>query len=154
MDYQHKSWSSSSSSSSVSHNVIVFIPKTMRVLGEPNIGPFPWSTTMPMMSSWWWMKTMSGTNNRHFYKLSGRQRDVEATQRESLSWRFRQPRTFKALLLQHVHRKDFTFRDGSWLIKATDSDFFCRVSEVSGVDRVGYILQAITSTNGPPHRQQ
>jgi glycosyltransferase involved in cell wall biosynthesis len=93
------------------------------------------------------------TYGSHQGKYSEQTKDIPTTyhegkepwspRRESPSWRFGHPQTFKAHLLQHVSRKDFTFRDGSWLIKATDRGFFYRMLEVAGVDRVGYIPQAI-----------
>lgn len=67
--------------------------------------------------------------------------------KESPSWRFGHAPTFKAHLLQHVTRKDFAFKDGSWLIKATDRGYVYRMLEVSGFDRVGYIPQAIYKYN-------
>ena len=59
------------------------------------------------------------------------------------SWRFGHTRTFKAHLLRHMSRKDFAYKDGTWLIKATDRGFVYRMLELSGVDRVAYITEEL-----------
>jgi glycosyltransferase involved in cell wall biosynthesis len=54
-------------------------------------------------------------------------------------WLYGHPRTFKAHLLPHVNRTDFTYSDGSWLVKGTDRGFVYRMLELAGHDRVSYI---------------
>jgi hypothetical protein len=63
------------------------------------------------------------------------------------TWRFGHPRTFKAHLTTRMTRKDFTYKDGSWLLKSTDRGFVYRMLELSGVDRVGYIADVIYKYN-------
>lgn len=59
------------------------------------------------------------------------------------TWRFGHTRTFKAHLLPHIGRRDFSFKDRSWLIKASDRGFVYRALELSGVDRVAFIPSAL-----------
>jgi len=63
--------------------------------------------------------------------------------KDSPTWRFGHTRTFKTHLLNHVGRRDFTFKDNTWLLKATDRGFVYRILELSGVDRVAFIPQAL-----------
>jgi hypothetical protein len=46
-------------------------------------------------------------------------------------------------LLRHVGRKDFAFKDNSWLVKATDRGFVYRMLELAGPDRVEFIQEAL-----------
>jgi glycosyltransferase involved in cell wall biosynthesis len=172
-DYQHKSWSSSSSS--VSYNVICFHSKDHAGPGGAKYWAFrlvqananandiivvmdgddEFNTPKALQiinrkyletSAWMTYGSYQGKYSEQTKDIPTNYREGNETwnpRKESPSWRFGHPRTFKAHLLQHVSRKDFTFRDGSWLIKATDRGFFYRMSEVSGVDQVGYIPQAI-----------
>ena len=59
------------------------------------------------------------------------------------SWRYGHPHTFKAHLLEHIERIDFTLSDGTWLSKATDHGFVYKMLELSGVNCTSYILKQI-----------
>ena len=71
------------------------------------------------------------------------------------SWRFGHPRTFKAHLLSHLGRRDFTYQHPTantttWLVQATDRGFVYRTLELAGIDRVGYISDPIYQYNWSP----
>ncbi|CAB9497318.1 Glycosyl transferase [Seminavis robusta] len=98
------------------------------------------------MSAWMTYGSYHGKYSEQTKGIPGKYLEGGETwnpRKENPSWRFGHTRTFKTHLLRRVTRKDFTFKDGSWLIKATDRGFVYRMLEVSGFDRVGYIEQAI-----------
>lgn len=66
------------------------------------------------------------------------------------TWRYGHPRSFKAHLLFHMSKADFSFSDGTWLLKATDRGYVYRMLELSGAARVGYIEEPIYTYNYSP----
>jgi hypothetical protein len=110
-------------------------PKALQIINRKYLEMSAWMTYGSHRGKYWDNTQDIPTNYREG-------KEPWNPRKESPSWMFGHPRTFKAHLLQHVSRKDFTFRDGSWLIKATDRGFFYRMLEVAGVDRVGYIPEA------------
>ena len=66
------------------------------------------------------------------------------------TWRYGHPRTFKAHLIDHLERIDFTHSNGKWLTKASDRGYVYRMLELAGAPRVRYIPQKIYQYNYSP----
>jgi hypothetical protein len=58
--------------------------------------------------------------------------------RHEQDWRYGHPRTFKAVVLDHIHVNDFQTDDGEWIQRATDRAYFYRALELSGPNRVAF----------------
>jgi glycosyltransferase involved in cell wall biosynthesis len=82
--------------------------------------------------------------------LAGKTPYLPRLEKPTGSWRYGHPRSFKVHLAQHMGKSDFTYSDGTWLLKATDRAFVYRMLEVSGAARVGFITEPIYTYNYNP----
>ena len=70
------------------------------------------------------------------------------------TWHYNHPRTFKTYILNYFTKKDFLYRNNSWLKKGTDINYVFKCLEFSGNEKIKHIDTIIYYYRSHPRNTQ